>query len=216
MTLPFLCLQAATLGYPGVAVLHEVDLNFEGGHATAIVGPNGAGKSTLLRSLVGVTAPLQGRREASPGLRLGYVPQQASLDPTFPFTVKEVVAQGLASGPGRVRAAGAQMERVRVALEEVGLWDRAQRAFSELSGGQKQRVLLARATVQPVDLLLLDEPTAGVDHDAQERIRASLQRQVEAGTGVLLVTHNPTAWASLVTNWWLVDKGRVTQLEEAP
>ncbi|MCH2102361.1 MAG: ATP-binding cassette domain-containing protein [Planctomycetes bacterium] len=111
---------------------------------------------------------------------------------------------------------GAEVGLVHDALEKVGLLSRRTRLFSELSGGQRQRALVARALVRPVDLLLLDEPTAGVDHDAQIEIAELLQQQVGLGAGVLLVTHDPKFWRGMVSNWWNVDEGQVRKLEISP
>lgn len=202
-------LQGATLGYPGFRVLDEVNLVVHAGQVLAIVGENGSGKSTLLRTLAGTLAPRAGRRVVRSGLRIGYVPQQAQLDAVFPYTVEEVVAQGLARGPALPRAPRGGHPEVTQALEQAGLADRRKRLFGDLSGGQKQRALLARATVLPVDLLLLDEPTAGVDRGAEERMHGTLEELVAQGTGVILVTHHPEAWGSLASTWCEVVEGRV-------
>lgn len=202
-------LQGVRLGYKDVTVLDGVDLELHAGKVVAIVGDNGTGKTTLLRALAGVLAPLQGRRSVTQGLRLGYVPQQAQLDSIFPYTVAEIVGQGLARGPGLPRAQLAGRTQVHQALVQVGLADRAQRLFSELSGGQKQRVLLARATVLPVDLLFLDEPTAGVDRHAVAKIQRSMQGFIQAGTGLVVVTHQPEYWQELVHDWCEIAGARV-------
>ena len=208
-------LQSAALGYPGLRVLDEVDLVVRAGQVLAIVGDNGSGKSTLLRTLAGILPPRAGRRVVQAGLRIGYVPQQAQLDAVFPYTVEEVIAQGLARAPGPPRTQRGAHPAVQAALERAGLADRGTRRFGDLSGGQKQRALLARATVQSVDLLLLDEPTAGVDHQAEERMHSTLAELAAAGTGVVLVTHHPEAWEELADAWCDVIDGRVQMRESS-
>lgn len=207
-------LESASLGYPGFRVLDEVDLVVRAGQVLSIVGENGSGKSTLLRTLAGTLPVRSGRRVVKSGLRIGYVPQQAQLDSVFPYTVEEVVAQGLSSGPRRPRAPRCSHPDVTRALDRAGLVDRRNRLFGDLSGGQKQRALLARATVMPVDLLLLDEPTAGVDQQAEERMHGTLEALVARGTGVILVTHHPEAWDSLADAWCDVVGGRVRLRKE--
>jgi ABC-type Mn2+/Zn2+ transport system ATPase subunit len=202
-------LRGADLGYKRVPIVKQIDLEVHAGQVLAIVGENGTGKTTLLRSLAGVLPLMKGERRVDAGRRLGYVPQQAQLDSIFPFTVAEVVGQGLARGP---RLPAIKLDRraeVVQALEKVGLADRAHRRFSDLSGGQKQRVLLARATALPVDLLLLDEPTAGVDQHAVDLIQDSLRELIEAGTGVVLVTHHPEDWKPLAQQWCEISDSRI-------
>ena len=206
-------LQGAALGYPGFRVLNEVDLVVHAGQVLSIVGDNGSGKSTLLRTLAGILPPRAGQRRARAGLRIGYVPQQAQLDAVFPYTVEEVIAQGLARSPGMPRTPRGSHPEVTRVLQRAGLEDRRKRRFGDLSGGQKQRALLARATVLPVDLLLLDEPTAGVDRRAEERMHGTLAELAAAGTGVVLVTHHPEAWESLADAWCDVVDGAVQMRE---
>ena len=207
-------LQGAALGYPGFRVLDGVDLVVHAGQVLSIVGDNGSGKSTLLRTLAGILPLRAGQRRARAGLRIGYVPQQAQLDAVFPYTVEEVIAQGLARAPGLPRSPRGSHPEVTRTLQQAGLEDRRKRCFGDLSGGQKQRALLARATVLPVDLLLLDEPTAGVDRRAEERMHGTLAELAAAGTGVVLVTHHPEAWETLADAWCDVVDGTV-QLRES-
>lgn len=210
MSEALLALEDADLGFPGARVLRGVELRVAPGSFTAVVGDNGSGKSTLLRTLVGVLPPRRGRLRRRPGLRIGYVPQQARLDPLFPLTAAEVVGQGLDRGPGRPRRHGrAEAEQVAAALARVGLADAGPRLFARLSGGQKQRALLARALVLPVDLLLLDEPTAGVDRRAAADIHGLLRARVGSETAVVLVTHHPEALDETACDWWTTADGTV-------
>lgn len=216
MSSSLISLSGAALGYQGVSIVEHVDLDVQAGEALAIVGDNGVGKTTLLRCLAGVLAPIHGKRVTRPGLRLGYVPQQARLDPIFPYTVGEVVGQGLACGP---RLPAANLDRrpeIQLALERVGMAERRNQLFRDLSGGQKQRVLLARATALPVDLLLLDEPTAGVDQSALQRIQEALRSLLADGTGIVVVTHHPSDWKEVAQKWCTISGARVQVRSVAP
>ncbi len=200
MSRTLLELVNADLGYPGETVLRQLSLTLNGADFLTLVGENGCGKSTLLRSLLGILPPLRGRMTRATGLRLGYVPQQLQLDSLFPFSVAEVVAMGQARGPKPPqRLKELDWQRVEEGLRTVDMQAHASKQFSRLSGGQKQRVLLARSIMQPVDLLLLDEPTAGIDPDAEKTILNTVAELHRHGTGVVLVTHHPQTVSQLQT-----------------
>jgi ABC-type Mn2+/Zn2+ transport system ATPase subunit len=175
-------------------VLEHVNLDLARGEFVALLGPNGAGKTTLLRGIAGLIPTIAGSieydfdRRMSP---LGYVPQRETLDPAFPLTVFEVVLMGTYARLSALRRVGGQQRRVaREALQLVGLGELADRRFAELSGGQTQRVLIARALAAEPSLLLLDEPTAGIDAEATAAIMGVLHRlNRDDGLTVLLVTH---------------------------
>jgi zinc transport system ATP-binding protein len=170
---------AVTLG--GRPVLHDVDMAVEPGEIVTIVGPNGSGKTTLLRVLLGAVAPDRGRVWRAPGLSVGYVPQRLEMDPTLPITARRFL--GLPRRHGR-RAAEAALARTGA----LGVQDRP---LASLSGGQFQRVLLARALLAEPDILLLDEPTQGLDQPATAAfyaLVADLRR--ELGCAVLMVSHD--------------------------
>jgi zinc transport system ATP-binding protein len=169
------------------------------GEFVALVGPNGSGKSTLVRLLLGLLSPESGEArvfDASPGVlrergRLGYVPQRHVLAPDLPVTVTEVVATGRLARRSWWRPARAiDHDAIGHAIESVGLSAQARRPVLELSGGQQQRVLIARALASEPDLLVLDEPIAGVDAESQRQFRDTLVHLVdEHGAAVLLVSH---------------------------
>jgi zinc transport system ATP-binding protein len=189
-----LTVRELSVGYPGKPVLGGLRLTIRAGECVALVGANGSGKTTLLRTLLGILAPLAGeirRGRDGGGLALGYVPQRDEADAVLPLTVAEVVRMG-AYRRWRpfLRLASAGRERVAAALAKVRAEGWESRVYAELSGGQRQRVLIARALMAEPDLLLLDEPTAGIDLDSEDAIYAELRRACGAGLGVLMVSHD--------------------------
>jgi zinc transport system ATP-binding protein len=186
--------------YPGgPPVLAGVDLEVEAGELIAIAGPNGGGKTTLIRLLVGLERPTEGRIElfgapVRPGKgdrRVGYLPQRAEAAVSAPITVRELVTVGRASAGGVLRALnrddGAVVE---LAIERVGLSDLAARPLTELSGGQRQRAFIAKALAGAPQLLILDEPSAGVDADAQADLAELVEElRRDLGVTVLFISH---------------------------
>ncbi|HEX7166795.1 MAG TPA: metal ABC transporter ATP-binding protein [Acidimicrobiales bacterium] len=180
-------------------VLRGVSFAVADGEFVALAGPNGSGKSTLLRLLLGLLAPARGEITllgAPPGRlaepwRIGYVPQRTVVPEGLPATVTEVVAAGrLARRGWRRRLTRGDREAVEHAMESVAVADLSDRRLHELSGGQQQRVLIARALVTDPDLLILDEPVAGVDTESQALFRDALVHLgTEHGAAVLLVSH---------------------------
>ena len=209
-------LRDVRLGYGTRAVLEHVSLEIARGEFVALLGPNGAGKTTLLRGIVGLIPVMGGTleygfdRAESP---LGYVPQRESLDPTFPLTVFEVVLMGTYARLTPLHRVGRrQRELASRALDLVGLGPIADQRFASLSGGQTQRALIARALAAEPSLLLLDEPTAGVDAEATATIMAVLSRlNRDEGLTVLLVTHQLRMLRGLVSAAFWVQDGRVTR-----
>jgi len=216
MPSPVLALHDVTLGYEGRPVLRNVSFEVEEGEFLALLGPNGAGKSTLLRGLLGLLAPLAGRieygfdRGATPP---GYVPQRDSLDPIFPLTAYEVALMGTFAGLGPLSLVGRKEHALAAtALERVGLDGIANTPFWTLSGGQKQRVLIARALAAQPRLLLLDEPTAGVDPGATAAILDVITRlNRDERLTVLLVTHQVRQIRPFVRSVIWVDEGTATK-----
>jgi zinc transport system ATP-binding protein len=196
--------EGITFGYGRTPVLEDVDLTVRAGEFVALVGPNGSGKSTLLRVLLGSLEPAAGtvrllgvRPEDVDRARIGYVPQRPSLESEVPATVEEIVMAGRLGRRGWWRPLRRDdRDFVHHALESVGLAELADTPLNELSGGQQQRAFIARAFATEPDLLLLDEPIAGVDVESQLRFRDSLAHLIsEHGAGVLLVSHELSAVA---------------------
>jgi zinc transport system ATP-binding protein len=179
--------------------LAGLSARLEPGESLAVLGPNGSGKSTLLRILLGLLAPQSGTVEVfgtTPAAlterwRVGYVPQRPRIAPDLPATVEEVVASGrLAKQGWWRRRRAADREAVDHALESVALGDHRRQRLTDLSGGQQQRALIAKALAAEPELLVLDEPIAGVDVDSQRLFRDSLVHLVqEHAAAVLLVSH---------------------------
>ncbi len=175
-----LAAEGVDVALGGAMVLHGVSLRLARGEIVTIVGPNGAGKSTLLRVLIGAVRPARGRVVREAGLRIGYVPQKLHIDPTMPLTVRRFLDL-----PVRVDEA-----RAEAALARAGVPGVARRQMARLSGGQFRRVLLARAILSEPDVLMLDEPTQGLDQPGA----AAFYRQIEevrnaTGAAVLMVSH---------------------------
>ena len=171
-------------------VLRDVDLEVQRGEFVAIAGPNGGGKTTLVRLVVGLEQPTSGRVELM-ARKVGYLPQRTQAGIDAPVTVRELVTTGRAS---RARLIGplSSTDRVSVqeAIDRVGLSPNADRRLTTLSGGQQQRAFIAKALAADPELLVLDEPTTGVDVEAQDAIAALLQRlRSELEMTILYVSH---------------------------
>lgn len=183
-------------GYEGRPVLTGVNLAIPAGDFVSVVGPNGSGKTTLLKLALGLLRPTAGEvtvfgeKPERARRRIGYVPQHAHLDPLFPVSALDVVLMGrLGLGPSLGPWRGHDREAARAALAEVGLADHADRHFAALSGGQKQRTLIARSLAGEPELLLLDEPTAGLDAHVEEgffRLLEELNRRLT----IVMVSHD--------------------------
>jgi ABC-type Mn2+/Zn2+ transport system ATPase subunit len=175
-----------------------------------ISGPNGAGKTTLFRGILGLIAPLAGKVKRDPA-PIGYVPQREHLDEVFPLNVEEIVHMG-AYGRlrGLRRVVREDRERALRCLEQVGLPEKRRALFASLSGGQRQRVLIARALMARPRILLLDEPTSGVDRHAERQILTLVtELNRSEGLAVLLVSHQLDMVREVASEALWMDAGRV-------
>ena len=219
--------EGIDFAYPGgPLVLRSIDLEVAAGEFLAIAGPNGGGKTTLLRLALGLERPGRGavRLFGEPAhhfgdrARLGYLAQRAQLGVQAPATVREVVAAGRSPLKPFGRLSGADRAAIDAAIDRVGLAPFAGRRLARLSGGQQQRAFIAKALVSDPKLLALDEPTAGVDVEAQEALAELLARlNGELGVTILYVSHEFGAIEHVVERLVLVREqivfdGRPTEL----
>ena len=189
---PLVSFRGVAVGYTRHPVLDDVTFDVTAGDLLGVIGPNGGGKTSVLRTLLGVLEPLGGIVTRREGIRFGYVPQQATLAAAWPLSALEVVGMGLYAQIGLFRRMRAEHRRTAYgALEAVGLGSRAGAPFNDLSGGQKQRVLIARALACEPDVLVLDEPTEGMDLPSTTGILDLVGRlHAEKGVAVLLAGHD--------------------------
>ncbi|MBA2528378.1 MAG: ATP-binding cassette domain-containing protein [Euzebyales bacterium] len=202
-----LAFDQVTFGYGRVPVLREASLRVNAGEFVAVVGANGSGKTTLMRLGLGLLRPSHGSvrlfghhlPDFSDWPLVGYVPQRAAGSMTLPISVGEVVRSGLAGQLGLVRwPTRRHRERVGHVLEVMGLAAEQRSRMAELSGGQQQRALIARALVTAPRLLIMDEPTTGVDAEARRALRESLEHLVHVeGIAVVYVSHDPEGFSGL-------------------
>lgn len=220
-------LEHVTVHYQALVALEDVTLQVTPGEFLALIGPNGSGKTTLVKTILGLVTPAAGtvRLFGRPPHQLngdwkqvGYVPQIAQIDPRFPIRVFDVVLMGRYGQVGLIRRPGrADLAAVWQALERVGLAELARRPIGRLSGGQRQRVLVARALANEPALLLLDEPTTGVDIGTTEGLFDLLDGLHIQGITILVVSHDVGVVAQHVDqvaclNRRLVAHGRLKEI----
>jgi len=195
---PVIALSDVTFGYTATPVVEAVSLEIDAGEYVAVVGPNGSGKSTLMELVLGLRRPDTGTARLfgedatafDDGGRLGYVAQQASASKEMPITVREVVRMGRYPHVGFGRLSAADEAAVERALATVGMRAFANRRITALSGGQRQRAFIARALAGDADLLVLDEPTVGVDAESVAAFYDLLESLHDDGITVLLIEHD--------------------------
>lgn len=198
-----LTLHGVSTGYASHEVFSGLDLSLHAGQFAALVGPTGCGKSTLLKLILGLLSCTKGRLQRRPRLSIGYVPQREMIDWHFPVTAAQVVQMGRYAQTSRWPwPSRADRQAVTEMLECLGLAPYAHRHISQLSGGQQQRVFLARALVSKPQLLLLDEPTSGVDLKTQHDVLHLLHTLNREGMTILLATHDLNTIASHVP--WVI------------
>lgn len=207
-----------TLG--GSTILNRVSLTVRAGESVAFLGANGSGKSTLVRAILGIVPASAGtvelfganvaHRKAVPWARIGYVPQRVSASSGVPATALEVVRSGLL-GRGRMWADVGRRAKQKAmdALAAVGLADRARDHVQVFSGGQAQRVLIARALVREPELLILDEPLAGIDKDSRGALASILTDLRERGATLITVLHEMGELESIVERAVVLENGKV-------
>jgi ABC-type Mn2+/Zn2+ transport system ATPase subunit len=200
-------------GYRHRALFHDVSFDVERGAILGIVGPNGCGKTTLLRTILGLLPPLRGTVTRASGLRVSYVPQRERLDVILPVTAVDVVLMGRSARLAPLaRLGAADYEAAGRALARLDAGALARRPYRSLSGGQQQRVLLARALAADPDLLVLDEPTAGMDLASEAGIVEFLRDlNRRHGVTILLVTHLLPLVLSLATSIMLFARDTLVQ-----
>jgi zinc transport system ATP-binding protein len=211
-------LRGACVALGGREILHDVDVRVDEGEFVAILGANGSGKTTLVRTLVGLVPMSAGSLDVfgtpisrfRDWPRIGYVPQRLTVGGGVPSTVREVVASGRTGRVRRMhRLSPGDHDAIDHALEDVGLAHRAKDPVATLSGGQQQRVLIARALAGEPDVLVLDEPTAGVDADSQDTLAGALGHLSRQGGSVVLVAHELGPLAELIGRAVVMGGGRV-------
>jgi zinc transport system ATP-binding protein len=212
-------MRSASFGYADRAVVSGVTLDIHAGEVVAILGPNGSGKSTLVKGLLGLNDHLSGQvalfgtpvDRFRDHARLGYVPQQHTLSASVRATAAEIVAIGRLPHQSWLGRPNHEDQRIIAeSLAVVGLADRANVDVGTLSGGQQRRVLIARALAAQPDVLIMDEPTAGVDLASQEVLSQVLARLAGRGTTMLIVTHDLRALGGVLTRIVELNGGQIT------
>ena len=191
-------LSGVDFGYTSSPVVEDISLRIDSGEYAAVVGPNGSGKSTLMKLMLGLLRPDEGSaklfgelsHQFDDGSRLGYVAQHASASKEMPITVREVVKMGRFPHVGFGRLSSEDWDIVDRALDTVGMTAFADRRVTQLSGGQRQRAFIARALASEADLLVLDEPTVGVDIESVEAFYDLLDALNQDGITILLIEHD--------------------------
>lgn len=188
-------------GYEKTEIVHGVNFNVERGEFVCVLGPNGCGKTTTLKTVLGLIKPFSGSvemdgestiemSEAERARHFAYIPQ--SHTPPFPFTVADVVILGRTPYINKLAHVSEHDKEVAYdCMERMGVLQFADRPYTQLSGGQQQLVLIARALTQEPDLLIMDEPTASLDFGNQQLVLQQMRYLADAGTSVLMVTHDP-------------------------
>jgi ABC-type Mn2+/Zn2+ transport system ATPase subunit len=199
---PIIRFDHATFGFPGVIALKDISLDIGEGEFVGVIGPNGSGKTTLCRAVLGLMAPIEGalrifdcaceELRCHHRARIGYLPQKGMIDRNFPVTVLEAVMMGRYGALGLfTRPSKKDRELALEALTHVGMEIHRRTALGQLSGGQQQRVFIARALAQQPQVLLLDEPTTGLDITTQHNVVELVQHlHEELRLTVLLITHD--------------------------
>lgn len=193
---PLIRLSGVTVAYDRTPVLSDVTLDVTERTFAGVVGPSGAGKTTLLRAMLGTIKPVSGTLTKADDLAVGYVPQLETVNWNFPVTVTECVLMGRTGDRILPWASRAEKADVHATLERLGIAELAHRHIRELSGGQQQRMFLARALIRRPQVVLLDEPTSGVDVSTRHEVLHLLADLHAEGIGIVLTTHDLNGMAA--------------------
>ncbi|USD67107.1 metal ABC transporter ATP-binding protein [Vibrio sp. SCSIO 43136] len=216
---PSIQVENLSLSYVNNCVLDNISHQFEGAQCHILMGPNGGGKTSLLRSILGLT-PFKGKIGIDwhgNKQSLGYVPQKATFEPSLPLTVEDFVLLNMTRAPLFWRKKSPLIERAKQQLDRVGMASRIKRRMGELSGGEQQRVMFAQALLDNPNLLVLDEPTTGMDEQGVRYLETLMDELVSEGKTLLAVHHDISAVRRLdgrvhVVNRTIVDSGSVQEV----
>lgn len=181
-------IQQAIFGYRDRAVVRVEKLHLHAGRCLGVFGPNGAGKTTLVRGLVGLLKPFSGSIIRKSDLRFGYLPQHRTMDLNWPMTGLDAASMAI-SARKRFGWMGSNTNQVRDAMKALGVADLAHQPFARLSGGQQQRLLLAGSLAADPEVLVLDEPTDGLDVRSRRLLLDLLREQTAAGVSTVMISH---------------------------
>lgn len=181
-------LQNCVFGYGNRPVVEVDSLQLHSGRCLGIYGPNGSGKTTLVRGITGLLPPMRGIVRQEPSLRMGYLPQHRSMQLHWPMTALDAACMAV-SARRRFGWIGSVMAQVRQAIQRLEVSDLAERSFSKLSGGQQQRILLAGVLADRPQLLILDEPTDGLDVRSRATLLRAIAHECEQGLSLVLISH---------------------------
>ena len=211
--MPLLSCENLTIGYEGKTVISDLSFSVNAGNYLCIVGENGSGKSTLIKTILKLKAPMSGRILTGEGLSskdIGYLPQQTLIQRDFPASVKEVVLSGCLNRSGfRPLYSREEKQKATDNMEKLGISSLAKKCYRELSGGQQQRVLLARALCATGKILLLDEPTAGLDPKVTADLYSLIGKLNEEGITIITISHDICAAITYASHILHIDSGSV-------
>jgi len=197
---PLVEVSGASFGYDRTPVLRDVTYVVQSGEFTGIVGPSGSGKTSLLKLLLGTVRPQRGTVTRRPGVAVSYVPQLETVNWSFPVTVGECVLTGRSTRRLLPWATAEEKRDVAAVLERLGIGELSGRHIRELSGGQQQRMFIARALLRRPQLLLMDEPTSGVDIGTRHEVLHLLGELHRDGLAIVLTTHDLNGMAAHLPN----------------